>query len=43
MFMISDFILTVDKFVIQNNKWIVRANSFFYFIGLLLIALSIAL
>ena len=43
MFMISDFILTVDKFVIKNNKWIVRANSFFYFIGLLLIALSIAL
>ena len=43
MFMISDFILTVDKFVIKHNKWIVRANSFFYFIGLLLIALSIGL
>ena len=43
MFMISDCILTVDKFVIRNNKWIVRANSFFYFIGLLLIVLSMGL
>ena len=43
MFMISDFILTIDKFVFRKNKWIVRANSFFYFIGLLLIALSIGL
>lgn len=43
MFMISDFILTVDKFVIRNTKWIVRLNSFFYFGGLLLIALSMGL
>ena len=43
MFMISDLILTVDKFVVTGTKWIVRCNSFFYFIGLLLIALSIGL
>lgn len=39
-FMISDYILTVDRFVILNNKWIVRSNSTFYFGGLLLIVLS---
>lgn len=39
-FMISDYILTVDKFVVRNNKWILRANSAFYFTGLLLIVLS---
>jgi len=42
LFMISDFILTVDKFVIRNNKWILRSNSAFYFTGLLLIVLSMA-
>lgn len=41
LFMISDFILSVDKFVITNNKWITRANSLFYFVGLLLIVLSL--
>jgi hypothetical protein len=40
LFMISDYILTVDKFVIRNNKWILRSNSAFYFTGLLLIVLS---
>lgn len=42
LFMISDFILTVDKFVIRNNRWILRSNSAFYFTGLLLIVLSMA-
>jgi hypothetical protein len=42
LFMISDYILTVDRFIILNNKWIVRSNSTFYFIGLLLIVLSMA-
>ena len=42
LFMISDYILTVDRFVILNNKWIVRSNSTFYFTGLLLIVLSMA-
>lgn len=41
MFMISDMILTVDRFIVQNNKWIVRANSLFYFGGLMLIVLSL--
>lgn len=43
MFMISDLILTVDRFVIVGNKWIVRANSLFYFGGLLLIVLSLGI
>lgn len=43
LFMTSDYILTVDRFVIQKNKWIIRSNSLTYFIGLLLIALSIGL
>lgn len=42
-FMLSDMILTVDRFIIRNNKWIVRANSLTYFGGLLLIALSLFL
>ncbi len=43
LFMTSDYILTVDRFVIQKNKWIIRSNSLTYFIGLLLIALSLGL
>jgi len=41
--MISDYILTVDRFIIQKNKWIVRSNSLTYFTGLLLIVLSLGL
>ena len=43
LFMCSDYILTVDRFVIQKNKWIIRANSLTYFGGLLLIVLSLGL
>lgn len=43
LFMISDYILTVDRFIIKKNKWIVRSNSLTYFVGLLLIALSVGL
>jgi len=42
-FMIGDYILTVDRFIIQKNKWIVRSNSLTYFTGLLLIVLSLGL
>lgn len=42
LFMLSDMILTVDRFIIKGNKWIVRANSLTYFTGLLLIVLSMA-
>ena len=42
LFMVSDMILTVDRFICKGNKWIVRANSLTYFSGLLLIALSLA-
>lgn len=43
LFMTSDYILTVDRFIVQKNKWIVRCNSLTYFGGLLLIVLSIGL
>ena len=42
LFMVSDMILTVDRFIYKGNKWIVRANSLTYFSGLLLIVLSLA-
>lgn len=40
LFMASDYILTVDRFVV-HNPWIVRSNSLTYFSGLLLIVLSL--
>lgn len=43
LFMISDMILMTYKFVLGENKWLVRLNSITYFIGLLLIVLSTAL
>jgi hypothetical protein len=43
LFMASDYILTIDRFVILKNKWIIRSNSLTYFGGLLLIALSLGL
>ena len=42
-FMISDYILTLDRFVIPKRKWLIRCNSLTYFVGLLLIVLSIGL
>lgn len=42
LFMVSDYIITVDRFVVKN-KWITRSNSLTYFSGLLLIALSIGI
>ncbi len=43
LFMISDYVLTVDKFVITKNPWILRANSAFYFTGLLIVVLGMAI
>ena len=40
LFMISDMILTAYRFIFNNNKWLIRANSLTYFVGLLLIVLS---
>ena len=40
LFMASDMILTAYRFVFNNNKWLIRANSLTYFTGLLLIVLS---
>ena len=42
-FMLSDYILTLDRFVIPKRKWLIRCNSLTYFVGLLLIALSLGL
>ena len=42
-FMISDYILTLDRFVIPKRKWLIRCNSLTYFVGLLLIVLSLGL
>lgn len=42
LFMVSDYIITVDRFVVKN-KWVTRSNSLTYFSGLLLIALSIGI
>ena len=39
LFMISDMLLTTYKYVF-DKKWLVRANSVTYFIGMLLIVLS---
>lgn len=43
LFWISDIILTIDHFVIVGTKWLLRSNSAFYFTGLLLIVLSMAI
>lgn len=43
LFMVSDIILTLYNYVFGENKWLVRANSLTYFVGLLLIALATAL
>lgn len=43
LFMISDFLLVIYKFVTDKNPWVLRANSCTYFVGMLLIALSIIL
>lgn len=42
-FMISDYILTLDRFVIPKRKWLIRCNSLTYFVGLLLIVLSLGI
>lgn len=43
LFMVSDMILMTYKFILGNNKWLIRANSLTYFSGLLLIVLSTAM
>ncbi len=40
LFMLSDMILTTYKFILGQNKWLVRLNSLTYFTGLLLIVLA---
>lgn len=43
LFMVSDMILMTYKFILGENRWLIRANSLTYFLGLLLIALSTTL
>ena len=43
LFMISDIVLILYKFVFDNNKWLIRLNSLTYFIGILLIVIAMAL
>lgn len=43
LFMLSDMILTTYRFILDNNKWLIRLNSLTYFTGLLLISLSTAM
>ena len=40
LFMISDIDLNVYRYIMNNNKWLIRLNSLTYFCGLLLIVLS---
>ena len=41
LFMISDYFLMAHKFKCPEKKWVLRCNSGFYFIGLLLVVLSL--
>ena len=43
MFMISDYFIAIYEFVLPGNKWFLRANSFVYFTGLLLIVVGMGL
>lgn len=43
LFWISDIIITILHFVVDGNKWVLRLNSLFYFVGLLLIVLSMGI
>ena len=43
LFWISDMIITVLHFVVDGNKWCLRLNSAFYFVGLLHIVLSMGI
>lgn len=40
LFMLSDIILNCYRYILNNNKWLIRLNSLTYFTGLLLIVLS---
>lgn len=42
LFMLSDFVIVIHRFVLPDNKWILRLNSGLYFVGLLLIVLNLA-
>lgn len=43
LFMLSDFDIVFHNFVCPKNKWVLRLNSALYFVGMLLIVLSIPL
>lgn len=43
LFMLSDFDIVIHKFVVPDNKWVLRLNSCLYFVGLLLVVLNFAI
>ena len=42
LFMISDFFIMINHYVMEKSKLCLRLNSGFYFIGLLIVSLSIS-
>jgi len=43
LFMFSDLVITFNKFVCPDNKWVLRLNSALYFTGLYMIVLSMVI
>ena len=43
LFMVSDYFLALHMFRYKQSRWVLRGNSFTYFLGMLLVALSIGL
>lgn len=43
LFMLSDFVIVLHKFVFTDNRWIHRLNSLLYFAGMLLVVLNFAI
>lgn len=43
LFLLSDFVIVLHKFVFPKNKWVHRLNSALYFTGMLLIVLNVAM
>lgn len=43
LFMVSDYLLSVYKFFAKGNKWVLRCNSLTYFVGMLLVVLSMGI
>lgn len=40
LFLVSDIVLILSKFVFAGNKWLIRLNSLTYFVGMMTMVLS---